>query len=141
MLTVQMSISRKLGFCLLFGAFLVFLPVAHASADGGRYLVKSTKGFWKNAFGVRHVFDSGFTADLSDFQIRLAKVFGVEIEAVPVFQILPGDASSIPVPDVSDVRVKKNVSRIVPSDQTPWGVELVYNDPDLVSTSGGAGVN
>src|SRR3989344_1812356 len=89
MLTVQMSISRKLGFCLLFGAFLVFLPVAHASADGGRYLVKSTKGFWKNAFGVRHTFSDGFSADLSDFQIRLAKMFGVSIEPVTVLQILP----------------------------------------------------
>lgn len=140
-LTNNMNLSKGIVFSLFFVAFALFLPISEAHADGGRYLVKSTKGFWKNTFGVRHVFDSGFTADLSDFQIRLAKVFGVEIEAVPVFQILPGDASSIPVPDVSDVRVKKNVSRIVPSDQTPWGVELVYNDPDLVSTSGGAGVN
>lgn len=27
-----------------------------------------------------------------------------------------------------------------PSDQTPWGMEAVYNDPSLAATSGGAGV-
>jgi len=158
MLTVQMSISRKLGFCLLFGAFLVFLPVAHASADGGRYLVKSTKGFWKNAFGVRHAFDNGFSSDLSDFQIRLAKMFGVSIEPVRTLQILPDDlASSSASPDtdstpepsvvpsetpvIKGVRGKPVPPRSVPSDQTPWGLEVVYSNSYLASSSGGAGIN
>ena len=102
-LTIQMRTHRKLGFCLLFGAFLVILPTAHASADSGRYFVKSTKGFWKNAFGVRHSFDDGFSADLSDFQIRLAKMLGVAIEPITVLQILPDDpiASSAPNVDPS----------------------------------------
>lgn len=28
-----------------------------------------------------------------------------------------------------------------PSDQTPWGIEVVYNNPALTATNGGAGIN
>src|SRR3989344_1703892 len=89
-----MRITKKLVFCLLFGAFLAFLPTARVSADGDRYFIKSTKSFWKNALGMRHDFDNGFTTDASDFQLKLARVFGVEIEPVPVLQILPDELVS-----------------------------------------------
>lgn len=154
-----MSIPKKLGFCLLFGAFLAFLPVAHASADSGRYLVKSTKGFWKNAFGVRHVFNNGFSSDLSDFQIRLAKMFGVAIEPVVALQILPEDTTSptsadsgpvetpepsvgpVETPAVKGAKGRPVPTRLVPSDQTPWGLEVVYSDSGLLYSSGGVGIN
>lgn len=67
------------------------MPLTHASADGGRYFIKSTKGFWKNALGVRHNFENGFSADLSDFQVRFAQIFGVEVEPVDILQILPDE--------------------------------------------------
>ena len=88
-----MNITKKLVFCLLLAGFLAFLPTAHAAANNGRYFVKSTSGFWKNALGVRHSFDGGFTTDASDFQLRLAKMFGVEIKPVAVLQILPGESA------------------------------------------------
>lgn len=158
-----MNTSKKLAFGLLLGVFLVFLPSAHAYADG-RYLVKSTKGFWKNAFGVRHMFDNGFSSDLSDFQVRLAKMFGVSIEPVVVLQILPEELAASPSPGaaVNDivpatdekqapdanpavrgvtVKGKPVPVRSEPSDQTPWGIEIIYNDAGIVSTSGGVGVN
>lgn len=149
----------------LFVAFLVFaallLPFASASAESGRYFVKSTKGFWKNAFGVRHAFDNGFSVDLSDFQIRLAKMFGVAIEPVAVLQILPEgtiispassvDSSSTPestvtpapikTPLAKSIKGKGGTIRYLPSDQTPWGLETIYNSPNIASTSGGAGIN
>ncbi|OGN05716.1 MAG: hypothetical protein A2831_03330 [Candidatus Yanofskybacteria bacterium RIFCSPHIGHO2_01_FULL_44_17] len=147
-----MVTHKKLVFCLLFGAFLLFLPSAPASADSGRYLIKSTKGFWKNAFGVRHVFDVGFTSELSDFQIRLAKMFGVEIEPVSVLQILPEEAVAPPETNTDKPtnaeshsvqgRGKPPVTtRYQPSDQTPWGVEVIYGDSNILTTSGGTGVN
>ncbi|MBI2670008.1 MAG: S8 family serine peptidase [Candidatus Yanofskybacteria bacterium] len=159
-----MNITKKLVFCLLLTFFLVFLPTAHA-ADNGRYFVKSTKGFWKNALGVRHNFDNGFTTDASDFQLRLAKIFGVEIEPVAVLQILPEDPLAIeqpnqdssvkPTPEVSDIQTpaptkifvpkatkgKGGTVRYLPSDQTPWGIEKIYNDSLITSTFGGADAN
>ena len=41
--------------------------------------------------------------------------------------------------DKNNLHNKK--SRKMPSDQTPWGVETVYNDSAVASTSGGSGVN
>lgn len=155
-----MSIYRKLAFGLLFGIFLAFLPITHASADGGRYFVKSTKGFWKNAFGVRHVFDNGFSSDLSDFQIRLAKMFGVDMEPVTVLQILPNDPAVLSTPDsvmsepesiptptptktspIRSIKGRGGAIRYLPSDQTPWGLEVIYANPDIASSTGGEGVN
>lgn len=154
-----MNILKKLVFCLLLTVLLVFLPQAHASADNSRYFVKSTSGFWKNTLGVRHNFDDGFTSDASDFQLRLAKVFGVEIKPVAVLQILPDelpvslqtDDSSLPTPNAANliptkiptpksIKGKGGVIRYLPSDQTPWGIETIYNDPNIGFTSGGSGV-
>ncbi|MBI2062932.1 MAG: S8 family serine peptidase [Candidatus Yanofskybacteria bacterium] len=160
----NMKTYRKLVFCLLFGGFLAFLPMAHASADNSRYFVKSTKGFWKNALGVRHNFDNGFTTDASDFQLRLAKVFGVEIEPVAILQILPGeptvtsdtdsdskispafssDDSDIVSPKISapkSIKGKGGTIRYLPSDQTPWGIETIYANSAIETTSGGLGIN
>src|SRR3989344_5140887 len=111
------------------------LPALAAEDNGNRYLVKSTSNFWKKSFTVRHNFDNGFTADLSDFQLRLTKIFGLELEPVRKVYILPAAekvALSIP-------RTKSK--RAVPSEQIPWGVKTIYNDPSLSSTSGGAKVN
>ena len=135
------------------------MPFARASADGGRYFVKSTKGFWKSTLGARHVFDNGFSADLSDFQVRLAQLFGVDVEPVPILQILPDSNLTLgndlsgqgetPSPAASPMKVAppkvvkgpKGSVRYLPSDQTPWGIETIYDNPAIASTSGGSGVN
>ena len=150
-----MRTTKKLVFGLLLASFLVFLPLAHAAEDNGRYFVKSTKGFWKSALGVRHVFDNGFTTDASDFQLRLAKVFGVEIEPVQILAILPDETLASPSPSTLEtpapeqtkmpapksIKGKNGTIRYFPSDQTPWGIETIYNNPVIASTSGGAGIN
>ncbi len=151
-----MNIPKKLCFCLLLVGVFAFVPFASASAEGGRYFVKSTKGFWKNTLSARHVFENGFSADLSDFQVRFAKLFGVEIEPVAVLQILPDEDLTLstdsakpsetpaPVPSKTPVQVikgQKGAARYIPSDQTPWGIETIYDNPDIASASGGSGVN
>ncbi len=160
-----MSISKKLCFCLLLVGIFAFVPFAYASADGGRYFVKSTKGFWKNSLSARHSFENGFSADLSDFQVRFAKLFGVEIEPVAVLQILPDEDLALDkdltnsaeaseptltptpapgptkIPASGVIKGSKGTVRYVPSNQTPWGIETVYNEPLIASTSGGLGVN
>lgn len=157
-----MITNKKLVFSLFLAGFMVFTPFAGASAEEGRYFVKSTRGFWKNALGVRHSFDNGFTTDLSDFQVRFNRILGLEIEPVKVFQILdektvtPNEtASSNPSADtVSEetakpsptltpkaiVRAKPRTGRPLPSNQTPWGIEVIYNDSTVTRTSGGANV-
>ncbi|MEK7154427.1 MAG: S8 family serine peptidase, partial [Patescibacteria group bacterium] len=36
---------------------------------------------------------------------------------------------------------QKGTARYVPSDQTPWGIETIYDSPNIASASGGLGVN
>lgn len=150
-----MDTRKKLALGLILAVFLVFLPFSSVSAEEGRYFVRSTKTFWKNALNARHSFDNGFSADMSDFQVRFAKIWGLDIEPVKVLQILPVNQSAgpltisgsgVPVPKSSEVdnvaevvrrRVTPGPGRQTPSDQTPWGIETVYNDPIITKTSGG----
>lgn len=141
-----MNKLRKLCFIGIFA--LVFIPLSFAqAADGSRYFVRSSSQFWKNAFNARHEFKDGFTADLNDWQFRFGKLLGINIEPVPILQVLP-------VPPVfqqggsEDTKETKNIkgkpgsaTRYLPSDQTPWGIEYIYKDSNILSTSGGEGVN
>ena len=151
---VTKKITYLLAFVLLFGTAF------HAkAAEDNRYLVKTTAGVWKKYFGVRHSFDNGFTTDLSGFQIRFAKIFGLEVKPVSMLYILPAQTD---LPDESQkaednlvVQAKPDnpgqgnpgngngnkAQRIFPLDQTPWGIEMIYNDPLLASASGGDEVN
>lgn len=147
--------SRKL-FIIIPVLLLLFALGAGASSNN-RYLVKSNSGFWKNTFGARHEFSNGFSADLSDWQLRIAKVFGLELEPVMQLEILPDEAETEDVQEQEDASAKPenpgngngkggnkgggDSDRPVPSDQTPWGVEYVYDDAEIAVTSGGEGVN
>lgn len=125
------KVAYLLALSLLIGAAL---PALAAEDNGNRYLVKSTSNFWKKSFTVRHNFDNGFTADLSDFQLRLAKIFGVELEPVRKAYILPAAEAAVAAPRV----VSK---RPVPSEQVPWGIKTMYDEPTLGKTTGGVNVN
>ncbi|MEK9157969.1 MAG: S8 family serine peptidase [Patescibacteria group bacterium] len=130
-----MNIKKAL-FYLAFISFFALATGAHAApaqtpTTDSRYLVKSTSNFWKKSFQVRNVFDYGFTADLTDWQLKLAKVFGVEVVPVKKLNIL--------------VTTKKVVSKPfikTPTTQVGWGVEALYGDTlgsDM--PSGGEDVN
>lgn len=130
---------------------LLVLALNAQAVSENRYLVKSKSGFWKNTFGARHVFENGFSANLSDWQITLAKVFGIEIESVQLLQILPVDVLNLtdsetkaPPSDKGPQKPKPSptpdAGRIQPTDQTPWGIEYVYDDPAIASTAGGKDV-
>ena len=149
---------------VLVGLLVVVLGVQAESEN--RYLIKSDKAFWKNTFNSRHVFDDGFTANLSNWQLKLAKVFNVDVEPIPMLQILPTDAgilqgpelgAPLGMPEVSAPKKDRPVKPdkpdkpgkpddpvdtdgTVPEDQTPWGIEVIYNDADIEETSGGKDV-
>ena len=142
--------SKNLIFLTILLAFVLsasFVFAAPAApTEGPRYFVKTTKSFWQKSFGVRHLFEHGFTTDLSGLQLTLVKVFGVEVEPVEELHILPEEAV---LPDDTGSTKSQNPQketpriavRITPGDQTPWGIEVIYNDSLIASTSGGAGIN
>lgn len=134
-----MNIKKALVF-LVFTLFFVTASSVHAAGQTGqgtdsRYLVKSTSQFWKKSFQVRNVFDSGFTANLTDWQVKWAKIFGVEVTPVKKLNILE-----------TIVAVKKTAIKPIliktPTAQIGWGVKAIYGKTlkdDL--PSGGDGIN
>jgi subtilisin len=102
--------------------------VAVADASGqrdSRYFIPSTSVFWKNSLGARHSFENGFSADLSDFQLRVARLAGLRPIPVKKFTILPASPSEKPV-----VAGRKPVVRQTPHAAVPWGVELLGGGAD-----------
>lgn len=140
---ITKKIAYLLVFSLIFGVSF-FTHTAYGAEDDTRYLIKSHSGFWKKSFGVRHQFDEGFTSDLSDWQLRVAKVFGVEVVPVKKLYILPESVIDSGGGDMVSGRGKPGqpAARPTPSSQLPWGIKTVYgNDPLMIKTSGGEGVN
>ena len=137
--------SKNLIFLMILLAFILsasFVFAAPTSSVGPRYFIKTANPFWQKSFGVRHQFQNGFTTDLSGIQLALAKIFGVEIEPVEELHVLPEEVIAIEASEnLSAKPAAKGSIRTVPSDQTPWGIEVIYNDSVIASTSGGKGVN
>ena len=133
--------SKNLIFLSILLAFTLYASFVLAAQDvGPRYFIKTLNPFWQKSFGVRHNFDDGFTTDLSGIQLTLAKLFGVEVEPVAQLHIL----SEVPADEKIAVKPSKTgpvPTRPIPSDQTPWGIETVYNDSLIASTSGGIDIN
>lgn len=132
--------TKKAFVCLAFALFFVTVSSVQAvspSSQGtdSRYFVKSTSQFWKKSFQVRNVFDSGFTADLSDWQLKVAKIFGVEVTPVKKLNILA----------IATTVQKTVVKPIIktPVAQIGWGIKAIYGDTLIKNTipSGGDGVN
>ncbi len=112
--------TKKALFSLAFILSLVVATSAQAATSSdSRYLVKSNSSFWKKSLQVRNVFDSGFTADLSDFQLKLAKVFGAEVTPVKKLNILATTT-------VKKTAVKPLIK--IPLNQVGWGVKALYGE-------------
>ncbi|MCK5344859.1 MAG: hypothetical protein KAR20_15720, partial [Candidatus Heimdallarchaeota archaeon] len=74
---------------LILGIMLmtVGLVIAGSDYENQRYLIKSDNGVLKMMYGVRHNFDSGFTTDLSQGQLKVLEKFGVDVEEVQIYSI------------------------------------------------------
>ncbi len=133
--------TKKLAYFLVISLVLGFSFFAYGAEDDTRYLVKSHSNIWKKSFGVRHEFKDGFTTDLTDWQLKVARVFGVETIPVKKLNILPDASSGETVSGVKARPGGGTTTRIVPSDTVPWGVQYMHgNTPGMTSTSGGEGV-
>ncbi|AZU63783.1 S8 family serine peptidase [Neobacillus mesonae] len=85
----------------------------------------------KANYGVRWDFsDKGFTTTVNAKQYQaLSKNKNLKIEKLPELQLNANpDQKGKPGAD----------AKAVPSDQTPWGIEAIYNDAAIAKTSGGS---
>jgi subtilisin len=101
------------------------------------YLVKSHNPVLKNFLETRHSFDSGFTAKLNEHQIAGLQKAGIDVEAIPLYQITAPPGACTPWPDCKngDPEPDPDTSRqAFPQNQIPYGIAMINGG------SGGAGV-
>lgn len=101
-------------------------------------IVFSDSGIIKGLVDVRHEFPGIFTANLNPVEIALLNNLGIETQPVLLYQPLDPPPHSH---NTGGGNGDDEVLRSTPSDQTPWGIERVYNDLTITSTSGGTGVD
>ncbi len=84
----MMKIAKYIVFALFFFTLFAVAPQTHASSGQNRYLVYSSSSFVHKTFGpARHDFGYAFSADLTPFQLRIAKIFGVAIKPISKLHI------------------------------------------------------
>ncbi len=129
--------TKKLAYFLALALVFSFASpalAAKAPSAAGRYLIKSKVGIWKSGLSIRHMFDGGFTADLSDWQLRVAKLFGVTVEPVQKLSILVTDIVAVEEPASVSF---DDTARTEPNTQVAWGVRIISG---TVRPTGGNGV-
>jgi subtilisin len=91
---------------------------------------KDSQAELKVKYGVRWDFgDQGFTTDVTSQQLEvLGELDHVNVSLVDKVHTLARPPGKGP----------GGGTRAVPSDQTPWGMEAIYGDDTIVSTSGGS---
>ncbi|RDU36881.1 peptidase S8 [Neobacillus piezotolerans] len=105
-----------------------------AAKDSYRVLINGSgaeKAKAQQSFGSRWDFGaSGFTTTVNGSQYQaLLKNKNLNVELVEEVQL------------GSEATAKPGAStQAIPSDQTPWGIEAIYNDSTIKSTSGGDGI-
>ncbi|MEH7308490.1 S8 family peptidase [Neobacillus drentensis] len=93
----------------------------------------SEKAKAKTSLGVRWDFESkGFTTTVNAHQYQaLLNNKNLTIEILPELQFI----------SKTELAAKPGgTAGSVPSDQTPWGIQAIYNDPAIAKTSGGSGI-
>ena len=112
---------------------LALSPVS-AAEGRGRYLVKSHDEHLRGRHGVLHKFENGFTTELTESEATELARQGVQVESVPLLVMLKETEKRGPKPGGGG-----GGGRVTPSDQVPWGVEMVQNTSS--TPTGGAGVD
>lgn len=123
---------RQFALFLAFSLIFTYPMGVFAASDGSssRYFMETTHVFWRNAMGARHVFPNGFTADLSDLQLGIARLAGLKPIPVKTFSVLSESSTTSVTP----------TPQTAPSQSVSWGVRVMLNNPELKITEGGLGV-
>lgn len=124
---------------------LIFGLSVGANGGSGRYHILGPDAGLAKAREVvgtpHHDFDGDFTADLTKGQVRALQRlegFGVSIEPVELYYV--SDRSFLEQESHGDINI--SARQYLPTDQTPWGIERIYNSTGSLSmTSGGEGVD
>ncbi|QUC65531.1 S8 family serine peptidase [Nitrosopumilus sp. K4] len=130
---------------LLFSIFTISESFAMPDSDWV-YLIPSHEQGLKNMFGVRHNFDTGFTATLNDHQVTALQKAGLNVEKIYNYQLLAPPGACEPWPsckngDGGDSGGSDPARIATPSSQIPWGINSIYNiGEDDFTPSGGLGV-
>lgn len=95
----------------------------------------SEKAKAKQNYGERWDFGAeGFTTEVNAQQYQaLLKNKNLKIDRVPEVQL---DR----VENKSNDKIGATAITSLPDDRTPWGIQAIYNEPTIASTSGGAGI-
>lgn len=105
--------KKTIAFSVFFLLLIGTAPKANAFGETNRYLVHSSSSIVRKALGgARNDFGSSFSADLTSFQLRIARMLGASVEKVTTLEI-----SSV-----------------------NWGVSFMYHASGIFHTSGGKGV-
>lgn len=100
------------------------------------YIIKSKNHPALKSIAKRHEFAQGISAGLTPFEALLLKSAGVELEKVPELHI-----TAFVSAQKTNGHSRTSARTAFPSDGTPWGIEKIYNNALITSTSGGGGVD
>ncbi|MCH9010804.1 MAG: S8 family serine peptidase, partial [Chloroflexi bacterium] len=120
--------NKSWKFIAALSAVIVLVSVVGSydvEADGSRLVYVESDGYLlpsgftsRSDVDFRHSFKRGFSARIGPRALKeLSQMDGVVISDVPM--LYPS---------------------VVPADQFPYGVEQIYDDPNITATSGGAGI-
>lgn len=136
--------KKKLIFVFVLASALLAFSITFAAGETGRYFVASDSGILKAITGVRHNFDNGYTAELTQGQLKalgkLTSMFGVSIESVDLYHITANGNGA-----AAKGKPQPTGRQYYPADQMPWGIETMYYygaaSPSYDLPNGGAGID
>lgn len=120
-------------------------PAQTAGSDSMRVKIDAppvAEQFLKRSEGVRYNFGDVFTTTVSRQRFeQLKSLPGVKATRVQKVHITAPPGACTPWPGCKDGGSDGGSKRAIPSDQTPYGIEQIYNDTGINATSGGAGID
>jgi subtilisin len=133
--------SIVLTLCLLLSTVITGAAAHPAGSDEIRILIQvenNSQAELKAQYGVRWDFGAqGFTTDVNSKQLQsLKKLDHVNVSLVDKAHITAPPPGKGPGKDDGGGTNRS----ATPSDQTPWGIEAIYNDVSIPSTTGGNGI-
>lgn len=145
-----MKKSKKISIVAMVVTGLVLSVSVLAGGNAGRYYISGSDFGLDVARTVvgesHHEFEHGFTGDFSPGQVKalqvLSGIIGINVEPVQLYQVTAPPGACSPWPECKNGGGgDSNARAYYPLDQTPWGIEMVYNNPTIGPTSGGLGID
>ncbi len=135
--------SRRVARCLFSATLLLAIAapsLAGSDATLRPWMIESRDTSLVPAQALRHRFAGRFSASLTRSEVRALRRRGIAVRPVVLHELSAPPGACTPWPACKEGGDDGDAGRsALPSDPTPWGIELLYGG-DLALTSGGAGV-